>query len=314
MAIFESDNSQEEHVVDTLYIIKQDTIYSVVNKIDTIFVNTSDTIYNIINNYDTVYSTHTDTLYRVISKIDTIYSIINKKDTIINIINIRDTVYVTNQNLKMYSVKAMPSNAKMGIVYGSGVFAQGSQTEIVAIERYGYHFTKWSDGNTDNPRFVNVTGGCTFTAEFEVNNYNVLAAANEMAMGTVEGAASYAYLSRTQLKAVPNNGYKFKEWSDGETANPRNILVYSDTAFTAVFVSSEVTAIGEKIANAINIYTNGRTIVVENATEEISVYDAMGKLICRDAINRVRTEIRVNTTGIYIVKVGNEAKRIMIND
>ena len=58
----------------------------------------------------------------------------------------------------------------------------------------------------------------------------------------------------------------------------------------------------------------GNTIVVENATDEISVYDAMGRLVGRDAIHRVRTEIRVNTAGLYIVKVGNVAKRVMVND
>ena len=73
------------------------------------------------------------------------------------------------------------------------------------------------------------------------------------------------------------------------------------------------TLVTETTANAVNIYAYGRNIVVENATEEISVYDVMGKLICRDAINRVRTEIPVNTTGVYIVKVGNIAKRVVIN-
>lgn len=39
----------------------------------------------------------------------------------------------------------------------------------------------------------------------------------------------------------------------------------------------------------------------------------MGKLICRDAINRVRAELQVNTAGVYIVKVGNVAHRVMVN-
>ena len=59
-----------------------------------------------------------------------------------------------------FNVKAITTNAKMGIAYGSGLVASGSQTEIVAIERYGYHFTKWSDGNTNNPRFVTVLADC----------------------------------------------------------------------------------------------------------------------------------------------------------
>ncbi len=74
------------------------------------------------------------------------------------------------------------------------------------------------------------------------------------------------------------------------------------------------TAVTETAASNVNNYAQGRTIVVENATAEISVYDAMGKLVCRDAIHRVRTEINVRTAGIYIVRVGNTVKRVMVND
>lgn len=75
------------------------------------------------------------------------------------------------------------------------------------------------------------------------------------------------------------------------------------------------TPITESAANAVSIYAHGNTIVVENATTEISVYDAMGRLIVRrDDVYIVSTEIRMNTAGIYIVKVGNVAKRVMVND
>ena len=37
---------------------------------------------------------------------------------------------------------------------------------ITAIPNYGYHFTQWSDGNTDNPRTIELTQDTTFTAEF----------------------------------------------------------------------------------------------------------------------------------------------------
>lgn len=72
------------------------------------------------------------------------------------------------------------------------------------------------------------------------------------------------------------------------------------------------TAISEFAANTVNIYVYGNTIVVENATDEIRVYNAMGALVCRDVACRVRAEITVNTTGIYIVKTGNVVKRIMV--
>ena len=81
------------------------------------------------------------------------------------------------------------------------------------------------------------------------------------------------------------------------------------------------TAIDEDAANAVNIYAYQNVIVVENATEEISVYNAMGALVCRDSARHAstadglgaRTEIRMNNAGVYIVKVGNVAKRVFIN-
>ena len=42
-------------------------------------------------------------------------------------------------------------------------------TVIIAVSNYGYHFTKWSDGNTDNPRTIVLTQDTTFTAEFAIN-------------------------------------------------------------------------------------------------------------------------------------------------
>ncbi|MBR5642791.1 MAG: leucine-rich repeat domain-containing protein [Salinivirgaceae bacterium] len=74
------------------------------------------------------------------------------------------------------------------------------------------------------------------------------------------------------------------------------------------------TAVEESAADAVSIYAHHNVIVVENADAEIRVYDAMGRLICRDATPCVRTELQVNAAGIYIVRVGSVAKRVMVND
>lgn len=73
------------------------------------------------------------------------------------------------------------------------------------------------------------------------------------------------------------------------------------------------TAVNESAANAVNIYAYDNTIIIENATDEIRVYDSTGNLICRDSIHRIRTEITINNTGIYIVKTGNVVKRVMVH-
>ena len=83
----------------------------------------------------------------------------------------------------------------------------------------------------------------------------------------------------------------------------------------AVDNGGDVTAVAESAACAVNIYAHHNVIVVENADAEILIYNAMGRLVvCRDAARHVSTEIRMNTAGVYIVKVGNVARRVMIND
>ena len=69
----------------------------------------------------------------------------------------------------------------------------------------------------------------------------------------------------------------------------------------------------ESAANTVNIYAYGRNIVVENATDEIRVYNAMGALVGRDAAHCVHAEIIVNGEGVYIIKTGSTVKRVVIN-
>jgi hypothetical protein len=56
--------------------------------------------------------------------------------------------------------------ATNGIVTGGGLYAEGSTATLNATPNTGYRFTQWSDGNTDNPRTVTVTGDQKYTAMF----------------------------------------------------------------------------------------------------------------------------------------------------
>ena len=77
-------------------------------------------------------------------------------------------------------------------------------------------------------------------------------------------------------------------------------------------VWNSITDIDESAANTVTIYAEGRTIVVENATDEISVYDAMGRIVGRDVARNVCT-IAINKPGVYIVKTGATVQRVIVN-
>lgn len=58
-----------------------------------------------------------------------------------------------------------------GTVSGSGTYNYGATVTLKATPSAGYHFVKWSDGNTNASRTVTVTGNATYTATFEQDPY-----------------------------------------------------------------------------------------------------------------------------------------------
>ena len=59
------------------------------------------------------------------------------------------------------------ANAQMGSATGGGTFEIGKTTTLSAIANEGYHFVKWSDGITTNPRTITVTENLSLEAIFE---------------------------------------------------------------------------------------------------------------------------------------------------
>lgn len=68
------------------------------------------------------------------------------------------------------------------------------------------------------------------------NKFVVSLSSNDLAMGAVMGSGLYDLNEEATLIAVPENGYKFVSWNDGNTNNPRKITVTEDISFVATFV------------------------------------------------------------------------------
>ena len=229
---------------------------------------------------------------------------------------VEDAEFSASFEINSYEVKLSAEN---GTVSGAGTFEHGEEATISAKAAEHYHFVKWSDGNTQNPRTITVTKNRKLTALFEADLYTITVAAEN---GTVYGASSsFEFGAVATLTASADFGYHFEKWSDGNTDNPRSVTIDAallsniDKPFTAIFEKNP-SYVGiedaEAAAYEVNIYAHGNTIVVENAENDILVFDAMGRMIAREAVNADRTEIQVEGTGVYVVKTGSTSKRVMI--
>ena len=67
---------------------------------------------------------------------------------------------------KTYTVTLNVEDSTMGTVVGDGEYTEGMEISIVATAKKGYHFTKWSDGNTSNPRTLIVNKSISLIAFF----------------------------------------------------------------------------------------------------------------------------------------------------
>ena len=144
-----------------------------------------------------------------------------------------DATYTAEFTSQTYTITAT-CDKQHGQVTGGGTYPYGSKATLTATPNDGYVFTQWSDGNKDNPRKVTVTADAIYTAEFALQNY-VVSATCAPQHGQVTGGGTYPYGSKATLTATPNNGYEFKQWSDGSTANPYSFLVEKDMTIEALF-------------------------------------------------------------------------------
>ena len=150
-----------------------------------------------------------------------------------------------------------------------------SGSPVTAVSDTGYFFKKWSDNSTTNPRTdTNVTGNIMVTAEFEAYPYNeyilsYTAGVHGSISGNTYQTVGEGY-NGTAVIPVPDTGYRFVNWSDGSTANPRqDEHVTANVSVTAFFSLKQYTV----------TYTAGAYGTITGTSPQTVNYGASGSAI-----------------------------------
>ena len=142
--------------------------------------------------------------------------------------------------------------------------------------------------------------------------YTLTVNSNDASMGTVTGGGSYLAGSTATLTAIPNHGYSFVQWQDGNTQNPRTVTVTADTTYIATFVQSE--GIEETEGVQWTLYPNpasGRvTIEGIEGMAEVTLTDIAGRESGQWKTNSGKLTIDVSTLvpGTYFVRVASQGE------
>ena len=153
-----------------------------------------------------------------------------------------------------------------GTVLGGGTYKYLSKVKISAVGTERSHFTEWSDGVKEAEREIIIEGDSTLTASFVVMiEYHTLTlTVNDEQMGRTEGSGTYEHGQEVTIKAVPADGYRFEEWSDGVKEAERKVVVDKDIELMALFVVYD-TALDdtERVATkARKVVVDGKVVII----------------------------------------------------
>ncbi len=130
-----------------------------------------------------------------------------------------------------------------GTVTGGGLYHYGDVVQLTAVPAQGFEFESWNDGSTLASRVVTVYSAATYIATFVrpgVTYYTVTAEPNDPNLGSVIGSGSYPEGVMITLTAIPKEGARFTQWSDGTLKDVRNLVVTEDITLIAYFESEEL--------------------------------------------------------------------------
>jgi uncharacterized repeat protein (TIGR02543 family) len=173
-----------------------------------------------------------------------------------------------------------------------GEFVSGSPITVTATPNSGYSFVNWTgDGSSTSASFTfNILANTNLTANFQTitYSYNLVLAAGDGGAVSSEGG-EYEEGSEITFSAIPDEGFEFVEWSDGNTEIERSITLTGDTNLSALFQVS---------------------------VKEIDIkFEGKGRLFIRDIQNNTESVIE-NTEDIttnYLLNIeGNKSYRVFV--
>lgn len=166
----------------------------------------------------------------------------------------KDETFMAEFAKNIYTITTI-TDEEQGSISGPAQAEYLDQVTLIAVSQYGYHFTQWSDGVTDNPRTFEVTSNMTFTAEFAVDK-----------SGTCGDNLQLEWIYDSDSKTLTISG-------NGNLSDNKRYGVEAIREMTTLVVSDGIGVIGESAFA--NIKTL-QTLTLGNSITDIGDYAFSG--------------------------------------
>ena len=145
--------------------------------------------------------------------------------------------------------------------------------------------------------------------------YTITGKVNDANAGSVDYPTSSC--GDVVITAVPNNGYHFTQWSDGNTNNPRTFVLTQDTTFTAEFAYDRVGTCGKDLALVWSYDPTNKVLTIGNAGEftENMQFGAeapneMEELVIGNSVTAIGANAFAGISTLKKVSIGESVKTI----
>ena len=287
------------NVHDTTYLWQYDTTYvNVPYPVhDTTYVNVHDTSYvdvpypvhdtTYVDVHDTTYLWQHDTTYVTLH--DTTILTLHDTTYIDVPYPVHDTTYVT---LTDTIILNHYDTTYIDVPYPVHDTTYVTLTDTIVLNHYDTTYITLHD---------------TITIIEPLTWYSLQVLSEDMDKGVAAGSGQFPEGTDVEIAAIPIEGNRFLQWSDGSESNPHTITLNDNLTLTAMFTTVGVTNL--ELPSWYVYPEKGAFVVKGTGGHQVSVYDAVGKLLHRysDAPEILRYSIPA--AGSYYIQVDNGAAK-----
>ncbi|MBP5364481.1 MAG: leucine-rich repeat domain-containing protein [Bacteroidales bacterium] len=236
-------------------------------------------------------------------------------------------VYYNCKNLTLSTNNDKNGSASADGVLGYGNklwYANGATATLTATPKENCH-VKWDDNTTANIRTIEMTDNKSVTATFEactpapgIDKAPTCTAKGLKAGGSLCSVCGHIFEAQEEIDMIPHSFTNYQYNEDATVDADGTETAYCDygcgTSNTRTVEGTRLqnpTDIGTLSADELTISISGHRIVVENATEDIYIYDAIGHQLAHQS-PMTQNVFEMHNHGVYFVKCGNKSKKVVI--
>ena len=222
--------------------------------------------------------------------------------------------YVAQFQLQSFTVDVINNCTQCGSIQGGGTYLYGESCTLVATPKEGYFFIGWTgeDGSfNDNPEFTFiVTENTTFTADFDIYTYEVMAVADPEDGGTIAIEGENHHGATVSVTVTPSEDYVFLNWTeDDEVVSEEATYTFTLYANHNLVAHLRSTVGLDELESRVRVYPNpvNDQLMVETSeiVNSLEIYTVTGALVYsqKDGANKMEIQIGNLPSGTYLIRL-----------